>query len=124
MSNDKNNIVDSFLDKLNQKNIPDDKIDEIIASAREAGLDAASLIKLEMAASTKKGNKEIEYNLPTPSKEYVDEKRKDVSNKVEFDKYGRIRNPNYRKEQDNISKNPDIPVKDFPVKMNNKNKSR
>ena len=104
-----------FLNKLSEKNLPDDKVDEIVAKAKAAGLSAAEILRVHVAAEHKKGNKVFEpmYQAQEPTPEFLNSKAEEVAKKsadlndkkgnqfnpdTDIDQYGRIRNRNFGKE--------------------------
>jgi hypothetical protein len=111
----KESPLDEFLSKLSEKNLSDDKIDEIVASAKVAGLSAADIIRVQVAGEHKKGNKvfEPQYQSQEPTTEFLKNESEKVAQKsanlhdkkdnqfnpeVDIDQYGRIRNRNYGKD--------------------------
>lgn len=104
-----------FLSELNEKNLPDDKVDAIVTKAKAAGLSAAEILRVHVAAEHKKGNKVFEpmYQAQESTPEFLNSKAEEVAKKsadlndkkgnqfnpdTDIDQYGRIRNRNFDKD--------------------------
>ena len=104
-----------FLSELNEKNLPDDKVDAIVTKAKAAGLSAAEILRVHVAAEHKKGNKVFEpmYQAQEPTPEFLNSKAEEVAKKsadlndkkgnqfnpdTDIDQYGRIRNRKFGRE--------------------------
>ncbi len=122
-----------FLNKLNEKNLPDDKVDAIVAEAKAAGLSAADILRVQVAGEHKKGNKVFEplYQPQEPTSEFLktesekaaqksadlhDKKDNQFNPEVDIDQYGRIGNRNFGKENNQQETNVKSDVEKSEIK--------